>query len=395
MRIYNFSKVRGNYATLAMIKSSLTTNTFPNFSMMIGSSGTGKSTCAEIAGLRLLCENPNGVEPCLKCRSCLVGISALQNKGKSRKISKINVGDRNKSEDVKEMIGSIFNIDAGDERVVFILEEVHTLVDNLQTAFLEEIDKLPENVFVIMCTTKEKSMIEELKKRAVKFRFKTLDPNDSQILLDKTLEERGKVLSQNIKDLILRNSKGTPRDIVETTNFIIEQPNVPEDLVIEFLGEINRKQLQMLLENYTNLQSYYNQLNILLSKFSPNDIIYNLKSYISDLHFLSVGLPPRYANMSPGDNRLAKQLGEEIISKMLDFLYRVKYNADEVDLNIVLMKMRDIMSVTPIPNNPVADQITKSKQLSDVNKEINHSTSNPIIVDKIDELGLSHIFGKK
>ena len=81
-RRYQFRDLIGNVGTTNLIRNSLKNKTFPNFVILSGLPGTGKSSSAEISALYLTCEQPgdNG-EPCLQCPSCIANLKALQRSG--------------------------------------------------------------------------------------------------------------------------------------------------------------------------------------------------------------------------------------------------------------------------------------------------------------------------
>ena len=154
MRLYKFDDVIGNSQTVTILRQSVINHSFKQISVFSGMYGTGKSTCAEITGLALTCKEPVNGNPCLLCDNCRSTLSALRTTGASSHVIKINVAQKNTKADVDEMIRDIFILKASDTRVVYIIEEAHALSDAQQTALLEELDKIPEGVFVIFCTTK-------------------------------------------------------------------------------------------------------------------------------------------------------------------------------------------------------------------------------------------------
>ena len=68
---------------------------FPKLSIFSGSTGIGKSTCAEISAIYLNCENPRGYEPCGQCKACRSSIDAILNNKKGMYVRKINIPSLN------------------------------------------------------------------------------------------------------------------------------------------------------------------------------------------------------------------------------------------------------------------------------------------------------------
>lgn len=340
-RIYNFDDVIGNFSTVAVIRSSVKNGSFPNFTIMSGDSGTGKSTCAEIVSLALTCENPNNSNPCLQCDSCKVNLASLQNKGNSVRVKKVNVADSNFKKDFSNIVNQIFKLETKNEKVVFILEEVHSLIEIHQTALLEEIDKLSENVYVILCTTKPNRLLEELRNRSITFRFSRLKSSESKVLLERILSRNKIALPSNIRDEIVKSSKGVPRVIVKLTDLIVKN-DCSHSTIIQLLGLIDPKVFNLMLRSVDDIVSYSNYLNELLMDYSVDDLVHNLKKYLTNLHFLSVGVSTFYSNTTKADKELANDLGKATLYKIQNLIYSSTIKED-CDFVFCLLKVRGLI----------------------------------------------------
>lgn len=376
MRIYSFDDVVGNFGTVSLIKSSIRNDSFPNFTLMSGDSGTGKSTCAEIASLSLNCENRIDENPCLECDSCKANLASLQGKGISSRVKKVNIGHKNDKDDVGNLINEIFKLEVSNGKSVFILEEVHGLPESGQTALLEEIDKLSENVYVILCTTKPRKLIEELRNRAIKFNFNSLKSNDSKILLDKLLNKNDYSMGTDIKDLILKESKGNPRKIVNLLGFLKNNPCTYND-VLDFLGEINPRLLAMLLRTADNTSSYFSYLNELLNDYSLDNLLIALKQYLLDLQFLSMGVSTYYTHTTQEDKYIASELGSEVIYKIQGILHSMNLDISDPDFMFNMMKIRSvIIRNRPSESNSIIEESIKASNNSSIERISDSSTFN-------------------
>lgn len=349
MRVYQFKDLFGNFGSLSMLKSSIRNGSVPNFTLMSGESGTGKSSTAEILSLALTCENRVDEEPCLQCASCKKNILALQGKGTSSQVKKVNLGLNNNKEDVDKLISEVFKLERSEGNTVFILEEVHSLDDLRQTSLLEEIDKLDKNVYVILCTTKSRKLLEELKNRAITFNFSNLKSSDSKLLLEKILLNERVRLDDNVKDLILKKAKGTPRVIVNLVNFIKDNP-CDYQSILNFLGEINPQLFNILLRSCSDMNSYYIALQDLIRDYSISDILYALKAYLLDMQFLSRGVTMQHANMTRSDSMLAKELGNTVLYKIQTVVHSMDNWCTEPDFVFNMLKVR-MLVVSQLKNN--------------------------------------------
>lgn len=220
MRIYTFDQLIGNQHCISILKTCITQGTLPHFTIFHGIGGTGKSTCAEITALAMTCQHTMNGSPCLECTSCKSNLDAIKSGTKSSTVAKINLGRENTKTDVDRMIKEIFTLQSSERNCVYILEEAHALSTALQTSLLEEIDRLDSKTYIILCTTKLNDLIPELRSRAVLFQFKRLTDKESRLLLDKYLQDNRISMEEEAKLAILNYTKGIPREIVTSTEFL-------------------------------------------------------------------------------------------------------------------------------------------------------------------------------
>jgi DNA polymerase-3 subunit gamma/tau len=281
----------GNSGTVAVIEKTLEKETFPNISLFSGISGTGKSTCAEIAGLRLVCDNPNGVEPCCMCPSCVNNIKALQSTGRGSRMIKYNAGNLSTRVDIQEMIKDIFVFQNTDERVVYIIEEVHSLNELQQTALLEEIDKIPKNVFIIFCTTKANRLLPELRNRSIPFNFNRLSVAEMNVLFEQlVLRHNIKVSNTKIKKVLVGYSKGVPRTLTEMFEFVLTN-SFDDKTIIDFLGIIDEDVFINLFE-FMRTGSMYDVSKYLTEILDSNSVpifVNQFKDFMIRVMFLMEG----------------------------------------------------------------------------------------------------------
>lgn len=351
MRVYQFKDLFGNFGSISMLKSSILNDSVPNFILMSGESGTGKSSSAEILALSLTCTNRTTEEPCLVCDSCKRNMLALQDRGISNSVKKVNLGLKNNKEDVDKLISEVFRLERTEGKTVFILEEVHSLDESRQTSLLEEIDKLDKNVYVILCTTRPMKLLEELKNRAITFKFSNLKSSDSKLLLEKVLSNHNVTLPSDVKNLILKKSKGTPRVIVSLTDFFLKN-KVSYASLLEFLGEIDSNLFMIMFQSTNDLNSYYVCLQDLINSNSLVEVIYSMKNYLMDLQFISRGVTTHHSHLGKYDKKLAESLGSAKLFKIQSLIHSLPYKCSEADFLFVMLKVRQVIcSDEPRPSD--------------------------------------------
>lgn len=343
MHIYQYKELVGNANTLSFIKRSIINGSFPKFTILSGVMGTGKTTCAGITGLALTCENPVNGEPCLKCHSCLNNIKALETTGESYNLKKVNLGKLTSKKDVTDLINNIFVLNATDGACVYLLEEMHTLssLNNSQAAFLEELDRMPDNVYVIGTTTKLYDLLPELVSRSIHFDFGRLNRKESALLLQ-LLKEKNKYdwISSDIAEIILNYSNGIPRDITNLTEFINSTAPTLEE-VQKFLHYVDN---ETLIGLFTSMQSdnvteSINYAKDLVEAFGTSVVIKRLKDFILNVIFyVDGGICDEFSDK---ERKLIRGIfTKSNAGKIAGMLESASYKINETDLMFLIFRMR-------------------------------------------------------
>lgn len=397
MRLYNFDDVIGNTATIKIIRSALVKGSLGNFIILSGLPGTGKSTTGEIIGLQLTCDNPVNGNPCMKCSNCRANYNGLVKTGEGVNLIKKNLGKLNSKKDINNMIKEIFTLESPVGNNVYILEEVHSLGEEEQTALLEEIDRLDKNVYVIMCTTKRFRLLEELRSRAIEFSFNRLNAQESKLLFDKTCQAMHfKVANKEVENMIIAKSKGIPRDMVKLIKFISEtEPSYSE--IANFLGYINTEDFSDFLHMSTiGLKESVQIVDSLLDQYTYDVLLDQFKNYILDAMFYVTG--GIRGGLSSKDTKILKEIMDKEKMFKICKVYESmsSRNSTEVDFKMAMLKVSQIMRGktaldTVKDNNQLASQQkVASKQIANETKKIQLEEKNHNL-QKLDLNGISSL----
>ena len=284
MSRYGFDTVVGNLITIRLIKRALKNGTFPQFSILTGPYGTGKSTNAKNIALALTCRNTLNGEACMCCSSCRASIDAFEKTGQSLDIKIVNLGKFSKKGDMNTLIDDIFVLQNGTRNKVYILEEAHALdqIPGAQTALLEEIDRMPPNTYVIMCTTDERALLDELKSRAMKFSFGRLGNAESEMLLERELHSRGySDIDRTTMNLIIRNSAGIPRELIKALDFVLTNSVTEEELTELFRTISNGTFIELFLSmKSSDINEMLTRLSDLTGQYSTEDVVRSFKDFV-------------------------------------------------------------------------------------------------------------------
>lgn len=376
MRIYTFDQLIGNQHCISILKTCITQGTLPHFTIFHGIGGTGKSTCAEITALAMTCQHTMNGSPCLECTSCKSNLDAIKSGTKSSTVAKINLGRENTKTDVDRMIKEIFTLQSSERNCVYILEEAHALSTALQTSLLEEIDRLDSKTYIILCTTKLNDLIPELRSRAVLFQFKRLTDKESRLLLDKYLQDNRISMEEEAKLAILNYTKGIPREIVTSTEFLSSNTKTLEEL-LDHIQQINDTVYFELFQVLATGTIY--DLNCYLKeevdKYDIRNFINGLKEFYINMFFQIEGNVDTLAQTS---NVMEFTSVSEILKKVDRFslgnlINKLPSNAKRVDLSFFLINLYQYFH-----NKKTSDIVREKKQSVITQKSIAAVSANEV-----------------
>lgn len=336
--LISFKNVIGNNRIKGLLTRQLENQTFTQFNIFEGTFGTGKSTTAKLVAMRLTCENPNGADPCCDCESCKNNLKAFKTTGSSPNVKIVNFGTFLNKEDVTNLIKDVFVLKSGSEPRVYIFEEVHVLKDlkGAQTAFLEEIDRMPSNVFIIMCTTKLYDVIPELVSRALRYRFSKLTYDESRILVGSIAGDKLPVKTTN---LIIRHSRGVPRNLINNTRFVLDN-NITAEEYKDFVQDVDEEELCALLLTMqdTDLKSFANLSKKLAESLEATVIQNRMNELMLNALFHLKGVDTDLSDYS--QSVVKEVLTEATIDKCLKALEKLSNRSTTSEVELALYKMR-------------------------------------------------------
>lgn len=354
---YSFKDFVGNGFTLSLVERMLKNQTFPALTQFNGIFGTGKSSVAKLVAMRLTCEHPNGAEPCCKCAMCRSNMRAFETTGESSCVKVVNMGKVTERTEVNQIIKDVFGLRSSTGATVYVFEEMHALkqLRGAQTALLEEIDRMPPNVYVIMCTTRGFDIIPELTSRAVIFNFKKLTTVESYALVEKEAPDLGK----GVANIIVKNTKGVPRLILNSIAFVRDN-GITLDEYKEYVQEVSQEQLCLIFASMEeiNMGNFITLCENLLAEREPVVVLKTLKEMLVNLLFKQNGAVVDV----PVASDMVKGLQEErSIRKFLEIIDGCSETLSNTDMLYVFYRMRLVAR-----NNTVTDVFADSARTAAV-----------------------------
>lgn len=185
-RPQTFEEVIGQDHITDSLKHLKEKNAMPHAYLLVGPSGTGKTTIGRIIASELKCEPSN-----------LIEVDAASNSG---------------VDDVRALTSTLQYTGFGKNSTkVIIIDEVHAISGKAWQALLKPIEEPPEHVYFILCTTEEDKVPKTIKTRCHQYNFRAVDLDSLAELVEIVAEDSQIKITGPMATLIARESDGSPR----------------------------------------------------------------------------------------------------------------------------------------------------------------------------------------
>lgn len=247
-------------------QKALAENKFPKFSIFYGPTGVGKSCIAELVARQIVGEKGTLAE--------------------SKSIMKFNMAALLGKSDIISIIDNIFKFKALTETAVYILEEVQVLRQKEeQSPFLEELTKIPDNVYVIMCTTKISALSLELRNRAILFQLGLPSYEECSDFVDSVLYQLGLCsMPVKAKEVLIKSSDYTPRSILKHIELLASSDMVSEEDVYKFFHVVSNmghiQLLRALADNTVGLYEFSCIVKGILDKGHAQSLFFSFRDFL-------------------------------------------------------------------------------------------------------------------
>jgi DNA polymerase III gamma/tau subunit len=261
-RPHSLSEVIGQDTIVKAIYNSFKTNSLSNVIYLLGNSGTGKNTIANIVALMLMCENPDeNHNPCGKCSHCLDIIEEKNNTIKIYSGADLTADALKELETELQYSPSIFN-----RNRVYIFNEAQQ--SSVLRRLLEVIETVYTNTYFIITSTDKskfsnlsgKSNKEQetqaLRSRGTYFNLKNISTKQIGDYLFSLLEKfdpEGKLPETFIEEGLLtiaENANGNLRLAINDFSTVLNAETFTQKEIIDLLG----------YQNTTNYLDYLSRL---------------------------------------------------------------------------------------------------------------------------------------
>ncbi len=289
-----FQEVVGQEHITRSLQNAIINERLGHAYILTGTRGIGKTSVARLFAKSLRCLNrKEDANSCNECKACIeFDTSSPMN------VFEIDGASNNSVDDIRDLIGSIQTLPTFGTYKVYIIDEVHMLSTNAFNALLKTLEEPPAHVVFLLATTEPEKLLNTVLSRCQRFDFRNASVDLLSSHLEEIAEKEGiKFESPFLVKTLAAQGQGSFRDTLSLLDQVLsfsEEQLITERTLTTALG---------------------------LARISS---IRNLVKSV--LLYDSAGVSRSYFEM------LKENVGVENISRsLIDFLYEVIQNIDELD----------------------------------------------------------------
>lgn len=207
-----FDEYIGNEVMIKSVKSALKrTQTY----LFFGSRGCGKTTLARLIAHEL--------------------------KINKNDIYEIDAADKTSVDDARQLKSTVSLAPLSGDKKIYIIDECHRLSANAMDSLLKVLEEPPKHCYFILCTTDPDKVSTTIKSRAKAYEVKPLTDENALELINWICHEESIKLNKTIKEAIINECKGIPREIIITLDSIRDIDNPDEAIQLIQVNKENPK----------------------------------------------------------------------------------------------------------------------------------------------------------
>lgn len=280
--------------------------------LLMGSRGTGKTTCAKLIAKAVNCLSPQDGSPCGVCDIC----RGIDN-GSVVDVTEIDAASNSGVDNIRELREEAVFLPTLARYRVYIIDEVHMLSIGAVNALLKIMEEPPEHVIFILATTEVHRIPATIQSRCQRFDFRRIGAGEIAAHLRQIAAREELDLHPDAAQLIGRLADGGMRDALSILDLCASHSRaitvetvsstaglVAQDYLFDLARAIRQGDLEGMLTliqqvgesvEYdricTQLTSHYRNLLVAASTRDPGDLIVALPDAIARYQEQAAGYP--------------------------------------------------------------------------------------------------------
>lgn len=266
-RPMSFSDVVGHDWIIEYFTTHIRNNTLPQFIIMEGPEGVGKTSLADLVALSLV----YGLEDSDEKAKAMKNVVLTNGSNDYIKRYKCSVdGGREVAKDILAEMTNSFML---DHKKVIICDECHNFLDSAQDVFLADTEFMKKDVYLLMMTTDVQKLKASLRSRAVSLHLYPLKQSDMMKVLKKEVAERRlRVQSEDATlQLICEWSECKPRTGLSMLKAFADGDAVSSNMIRDMIGVLDVSDVLPILESLSGSMTF--GLNYIMSMKVSDSIV--------------------------------------------------------------------------------------------------------------------------
>lgn len=202
-----FEEVVGQEHITTTLKNEIMQGRPSHAYLLMGSRGTGKTSCAKLIAKAVNCRAPREGSPCGEC-DCCRGVD----NGSLVDVVEIDAASNNGVDNIRDLRDEAVFLPNVAKYRVYIIDEAHMLSQGAVNALLKIMEEPPEHVIFILATTEVHKIPATIQSRCQRFDFKRIAPEVIRERLLYIAGQEGISLTEDATALIARIADGGMRD---------------------------------------------------------------------------------------------------------------------------------------------------------------------------------------
>lgn len=350
-----------------IIRAAIDSGNFPRFSIFSGPSGVGKSCTAEVVARELI-------------------QASNVSKDVDRHIIKHNMAKMLGKKDIVAVLDDIFKFEGIYGKTVYILEEVQVLKQNEEQApFLEELTKIPDDVYIMMCTTHVHKLLPALRNRATHFQLTVPSPDECVQLITRVTEAvQLRPMSRNSMLTLAHLSENVPRNILKHMQLLMSNGQIDEEAMTRFFKVVSHQEyigcFGALVQQDLDIFGFVRYIESVKNRVSLSKLMQGLRSFALTA-LIEVSTNATDPSLSRSDRaQMEKVMSMVYMENFVQLVEAIGKSSPEsfsqdkdAEYRLILLKLQ-MLKLSPkvlAQDNPA---ITASQRAQSIHKSVNIST---------------------
>ncbi|MFH2044774.1 MAG: AAA family ATPase [Pseudomonadota bacterium] len=172
-----------------------------------GTYGTGKTTCARIIGMGLLCKHGPTSRPCCTCEQCKRIMTSS-----NPDFFELNNANFTGIDFMRNLKTDFHYAPFMARHKVFVFDECHRITEATQNMLLKEVEDVFDGVYFIFCSSDPEKIIEPLKNRCMSVEFRPVNNDEIRQMLIDVCNWEGINYQNVVMESIIQEAQGLPRN---------------------------------------------------------------------------------------------------------------------------------------------------------------------------------------